>query len=136
MAINPRKTAQWQALNGIDYGSKLSPEEKAWLDEFNCQHFKEYRKGSEVLDYRRPLEINPSITKEHVMESFTSPPPKEISLEDINFWLETQRGKSQRSISREYGIPKTTLVHRLKLVERFLESVNWDKMKILTEESE
>jgi hypothetical protein len=127
--MDPRRLKQWQKVNEVDYTHKLSVTEKQWLHGFNAEYFKK-RPRQDVLDQR----------PEALIEDHAIPPDGPITYQapqaylgvtlcDLKLYLRIEKdGVSERQISRETAIPRSTLKYRMRLVERILQNISWSNL--------
>lgn len=127
MAKDPRKLRQWHQLNEIDYAKKLTDEERQWLHTFNSEHFKK-RPREDALD-RCSDPLTDSIRSE---ERLTYQAPQTylgVTLSDLKLYLRIERKEiSERKLSIELEIARTTLQYRMQLVKRILQDISWPNL--------
>jgi len=125
MSKNPRTTKEWKVLNETDYSKALNEEDKAYLDNFNVNHFKEHRSNTEALN--QPTQsITEADTELELKELIcnVSRSKTRFELTDVKMWIDRKKGLSEREVARKYKVAKSTVRYRTQLIdEKFVENL-------------
>ncbi len=125
---NPQHTRNWRFLNDTPYRSKLTPEEKKFLDEFNSEHWDD-RARDDAMEVAIPLgehSIHWSAAPKlpSTKDKFSSLTPA-----DIKMYLQNQKDKlSLRQLAQKLNMPHTTVKFKLKRVGDMLKELSLEEL--------
>lgn len=121
---NPQHTKDWKFLNDAPYRSKLSPEEKQFLDEFNSSYWND-RPRDDAMNIANPL----GEYSVHWTASPKLPSSKDrfssVTPEDIRRYFIMKRDKiGYRELARRTGAIYETTRNKMMRVEEMLSELS------------